>query len=244
MRKRSIWPGACFDEDLHELGDLTWRLFVSLPMMADRDGLLEDRPARIKAQIFPFHDQVTSTKIGHMLDALERVGKLDRYEADGRPYLAIKSWVTHQSPHHKEAESRIPKPSVVHESCTSHAQTLHEPTIPPTPTPTPTPIASPSPTREASIVESAIEVFDELWPTDDGKFDKYRLRLDLERLVDDIDLPTLRANVRAYLTTPRCREEWPRYVAKAHDWIGRPGSLAARKRPPGDTTVTIIEAAA
>lgn len=240
MRKRSIWPGACFDEELHEMGDLTWRLFVTLPMMADREGRLEDRPARIKAQLFPFHDNVTTATVEQMLAGLERVGKIIRYKVDGSPLIALNSWDQYQSPHHKEAQSRIPKPDSMHEPCMTHAQTMHESTIPPSPTPSPTPLASPNSVDEPSKIDLAIQVFDDLWP--DEKLNTYRLRLALERVAEQIDPDQLRANAEAYLAQPRVADEWPRWVKQAHDWA--PANLRPPKGPPTVAKGFSIEAAA
>lgn len=169
-RKRSIWPGACFDEEVHALGDRAWRLFVSLPMMADREGRLEDRPARVKAQIFPFHDDVTTRSVGQMLDALARIGKLTRYTVDGDRYIALHGWDTYQSPHHREAQSCIPKPDLMHEPCTDHASLMDGPSksqpCPTTPTPSPTPLATPTPhdARENDLA-SLLKRLEKTWPT-------------------------------------------------------------------------------
>ncbi|MCX8018393.1 MAG: hypothetical protein N2690_10910, partial [Rhodocyclaceae bacterium] len=54
MRARNIKPGFYKNEDLAECSVWARLIFPGLWMMADRDGRLEDRPKRIKAELLPF----------------------------------------------------------------------------------------------------------------------------------------------------------------------------------------------
>ncbi len=81
-------------------------LFVGLWTIADREGRLEDRPKRIKAEIFPYE----SVQVEPLLKRLHEAGFIVRYEVGGVPYIAIPSFLRHQNPHHREAPSRIPAP--------------------------------------------------------------------------------------------------------------------------------------
>lgn len=127
MRRRIISPGSAFDEEIHPLGDRTWRLFVTLPMIADREGRLEDRPQRIKAQLFPFHEEMTGDDVDAMLAGLESVGKIVRYEVAGHRFIAFTAWRPHQSPHGKEPESTILPPPV--EPASQSGKTMPAPSI-------------------------------------------------------------------------------------------------------------------
>ncbi|HGL4641597.1 TPA: hypothetical protein ACKFAW_004883, partial [Enterobacter hormaechei] len=67
------------NEDLAELDPLARLLFIYLWMLADREGRLEDRPKRIKAEALPY-DNVDADL---MLDDLAKAGFIHRYEAAG-----------------------------------------------------------------------------------------------------------------------------------------------------------------
>jgi len=122
-RSRNIKPGACKNEALAELGPMTQFLFVMLPCFADRDGRMEDRPKRIKAEIFPYYDADVDAMLQDLEDSPERF--ISRYEIDGKRYLQITNFNEHQTPHHKESESIIP-PCVKHDSSMTQHQAKHD----------------------------------------------------------------------------------------------------------------------
>ena len=103
-RARNIKPGTMENEQLAELDPLTRLFFVYLWMLADREGRLEDRPKRIKAQALPY-DNVDADV---MLDELASSGFITRYQIDGERYIQIINFTKHQRPHTNEADSVIP----------------------------------------------------------------------------------------------------------------------------------------
>lgn len=75
-------------------------------MLADRKGRLEDRPLRLKVQIFPY-DYVD---MNALLVSLQESGFIARYTVKGDRYIAIPKFLHHQSPHCREPESALPAP--------------------------------------------------------------------------------------------------------------------------------------
>lgn len=106
-RARNIKPAFFKNEVLAELPAEARLLFVGLWTLADREGRLEDRPKRIKAELFPFD----ALDAAPLLEALADNGFLSRYEAEGVRYIQIENFVKHQDPHYKEKASEIPAPS-------------------------------------------------------------------------------------------------------------------------------------
>ena len=106
-RSRNIKPGFFINEDLVELDFGTRLLFIGLWTLADREGYLEDRPKRIKMNLFPADD----LDVEKCLSELHAKGLILRYQVDGGHYIHVKNFGKHQNPHHKEAPSSIPKPS-------------------------------------------------------------------------------------------------------------------------------------
>jgi len=105
-RTRDIKPGFFSNEDLGELDPLARLLFSGMWCFADREGRLEDRPKKLKAEILPYD----SCDGGALVNALTEKGFLLRYEVAGKKYIQITNWKKHQSPHPKESPSLIPPP--------------------------------------------------------------------------------------------------------------------------------------
>lgn len=112
MRARNLKPGFFSNEQLAECEPLARILFQGLWCMADREGRLEDRPKRIKAQVLPYDN----CDVEAMLSKLQEVGLIVRYEADGLRVIHVINFAKHQHPHIKEVASKLPsmeqKPSL------------------------------------------------------------------------------------------------------------------------------------
>lgn len=105
-RARNIKPGFFKNEDLAECHPLARILFAGLWCEADREGRLEDRPKRLKAEYLPYDD----CDCDALLDQLARCGFILRYEAGGKRYIAVPMFGRHQNPHMREPGSTIPAP--------------------------------------------------------------------------------------------------------------------------------------
>lgn len=106
-RARNIKPGFYKNEELAELDIYARFLYPGLWMLADREGRLEDRPKRIKAEILPYDN----CDIDGLLDQLADKQFIVRYEVEGNRYIEIPKFTEHQNPHHREAQSLIPAPN-------------------------------------------------------------------------------------------------------------------------------------
>ena len=103
-RARNIKPGFFKNELLAEVDFQTRLMFIGLWTLADKAGRLEDRPKRIKIELFPGDDLDVSS----MLHALTVHGFITRYAVKGTRYIQIDNFLKHQRPHHKEQESSLP----------------------------------------------------------------------------------------------------------------------------------------
>jgi hypothetical protein len=109
-RARNIKPGLFKNEILGVADPLYTLLFEGLWILADRAGRLEDRPVRIKGELFPYRDGLD---IESMLGWLVDSGFIRRYTVGGKRYILICEFVKHQNPHKNEAESVIPAPEEI-----------------------------------------------------------------------------------------------------------------------------------
>jgi hypothetical protein len=120
-RARNIKPGFFLNDELAELPPLARILFEGLWCIADREGRLEDKPKRIKAEILPYDD----CNVDEFLEALQQRGFILRYEANGGRYVQVINFKKHQNPHQKEPTSIIPAP-VLHQKSTVQEQGKHD----------------------------------------------------------------------------------------------------------------------
>lgn len=103
-RARNIKPSFFTNEQLSECSMAARLLFIGLWTLADRDGRMEDRPKKIRAEVFPYDN----CDCDPLLDELVQRGFIVRYSIDGGKYISIPNFVKHQSPHPKEKASTIP----------------------------------------------------------------------------------------------------------------------------------------
>lgn len=106
-RARNIKPSIFKNEVLGVADPLYTLLFEGLWVLADREGRMEDRPLRIKAEVFPYREGLD---IVAMLDWLEAHEFIQRYQVAGKGYILVLNFVKHQNPHKNEAPSELPAP--------------------------------------------------------------------------------------------------------------------------------------
>lgn len=122
-RSRNIKPGFFTNDELAELPALTRLLFIGLWTLVDRDGRIEDRPKKIKAECMPYDDMDADAA----LQALHDSGFILRYVSGGIRCIQVQNWHKHQNPHIKELASTLPAPdqhqtSTVPEQCKAQPQ--------------------------------------------------------------------------------------------------------------------------
>ena len=116
-RARNIKPGFFTNDVLAECSALARILFQGLWCHADREGRLEDRPRKLKAEILPYDDCNTE----ELLCQLESRGFIIRYSHGAERFIQVVNFCKHQNPHVKEQESTIPAPCL-HSANTEQAE--------------------------------------------------------------------------------------------------------------------------
>jgi hypothetical protein len=108
MRIRTIKPSFFKDEEIAELPMEGRLLFQGLWLMADSEGRLEDRPKRIKVEIFPYD----AVDIDGNLDLLFKYGFIIRYTVDEKRYIQVRNFLKHQRLSGKEMAIKSEYPSI------------------------------------------------------------------------------------------------------------------------------------
>lgn len=109
-RIRYLKPEFFKDEDLKDLPFEARLFYQGLWCYSDREGRGEDRPERLKIEIFPY-DNIDVEKMMDLLSKPKNHTKkpfINRYETDGIRYYEIINWTKHQHPHNTERPSIIP----------------------------------------------------------------------------------------------------------------------------------------
>ena len=98
------------DEKIAELSFEARLCFIGLWCMADRKGILEDNPLKIKASIFSGDLSVSNKKVNivKILKELTLKPFIVRYVSDNRNYIKVISFEKNQSIHNTEKESVLP----------------------------------------------------------------------------------------------------------------------------------------
>lgn len=107
-RARNIKPAFFMNDELAEIDPLGRLLFIGLWTIADREGRLEDRPARIKVETIPYDN----CDVDELLNELAKRDFIRRYEVDGVRYIQVTNFSKHQNPHRNERQSEIPAPDL------------------------------------------------------------------------------------------------------------------------------------
>lgn len=103
-RMRIIKPAFFINEDLAKLPFQARLLFIGLWTLSDRRGFVEDRPRKIKAQLFPY-DRINIQKL---VDQLSNVF-IERIVVEDVNYIRIINFCKHQVVNRKEIESTVPE---------------------------------------------------------------------------------------------------------------------------------------
>lgn len=112
MRIRTIKPEFWSSEDVAELDWDTRLLYVGLWSYVDDNGVGRDVEKLIVAELFPLEDDPRETlaRVSRGLQTLSERGHITRYEVDGKPFLFVNAWDTHQRID-KPAKARYSRPT-------------------------------------------------------------------------------------------------------------------------------------
>ncbi len=108
MPDRIIRESACMSETLNDLSDFAERFWWRLIVNCDDFGRYDARPKILKGRLFPLSESKTFTDMQRALTELASAGLIEVYEVDGRPFLRVVTWETHQRIRAKR--SKFPAP--------------------------------------------------------------------------------------------------------------------------------------
>jgi hypothetical protein len=112
MRIRSIRPEFWTSEDVAGMDWYTRLVYVGLWSYVDDNGVGRDVEALIVAALFPLDGDIpeSSRRVTGALRHLSTHGQITRYRVDGKAYLHVNQWLTHQRIE-KKSLGRYPLPT-------------------------------------------------------------------------------------------------------------------------------------
>lgn len=214
-RARNIKPGFFTNDVLAECSALSRLLFQGLWCHADREGRLEDRPRKIKAEILPYDD----CDIEELLQQLSSRGFIVRYQTDSGSYIQVVNFGKHQNPHMKEPASTIPAPCLSGEntgiSGTGPADSLN--LIPDTPS------LIPDTSTRKRTGHGYSEEFETAWaayPKRPGASKADSVKAWNARIKEGVDPQTIYAGVVRYAAYCKATISSPKYIKQPATFFG------------------------
>jgi hypothetical protein len=110
MPNRILKETICTSEEVEALSPEQEVFFYRLMVVCDDFGLMDARPAILKARCYPLKS-IDIKRIQLNLDVLQQVGLISTYMVAGKPYLHIANWEKHQQIRAKRAKYPMPSES-------------------------------------------------------------------------------------------------------------------------------------
>lgn len=108
MPNRIIKESICTSEEIDLLKPDEEVFFYRLMVVCDDFGLMDARPAILKARCYPLKS-IDIKSVQKYLTRLQEIGLVSVYQVDGKPYLHMKSWGKHQQIRAKRAKFPMPE---------------------------------------------------------------------------------------------------------------------------------------
>ena len=242
-RARNIKPGFFTNDVLAECSPLARLLFAGLWTITDREGRLEDRPKKIKAEILPYDECDADA----LLNELRAKGFIVRYQIEAARFIQVVNFNKHQNPHMKESASEIPAPD---EHQTSTVQVEELPALaglnpsslilnPESLIPHPEAPASPKPRIVKCRAADWEEEFDSMWalyPRKPGMSKAGTLKAFTARVGEGASVPAMLAGVQAYAKYVLASHTEPKYIKAPETFFGPGKHWESDWSPPAGGT--------
>ena len=96
MPNRILWEDICSSADIDMLSPFEETVFYRLLVVVDDYGRIDARPNFLKSKLFVTKNGITEKSIRDALLKLALVGLVRFYEVDGKSFLYLPKWSSHQ----------------------------------------------------------------------------------------------------------------------------------------------------
>lgn len=257
-RARNIKPGFFTNDVLAECSPLARLLFAGLWLHADREGRLEDRPKKIKAEVLPYDECDPDALLGE----LQGKGFIVRYQVGAARFIQVVNFNKHQNPHMKESASEIPAPdehsasTVLSEETPERAGLNPSSLIPQTESLIPQPLAAVcvKPKTVKSKPTEWADDFEAIWPLypkKPGMSKADALKAFSARVNEGVSIQAMQAGVQGYAAFVLASRTEPKYIKAPETFFGpgkhwesdwRPPSLVSGRSANAQQTIDNLQA--
>ena len=109
-RSRMIKPEFFDDEKLSECSVRARLLFIALWVNSDDYGVVKGNPKWIKAQAFPYDENIKAKDVESDLEELSRLRCIIPFNHNGESFYYIRNWNKYQKVNRPSKENRNPEP--------------------------------------------------------------------------------------------------------------------------------------
>lgn len=110
MPNRIIKETICTSENVDQLTPFQENVFIRLIVNCDDYGRFDGRLKVLASRLFPLKD-ISCEVMAEAVEALKNADLITVYEVKERPYVQLKTWLSHQTPRAKK--SKYPSPEEV-----------------------------------------------------------------------------------------------------------------------------------
>jgi len=213
MPNRILKESICTSEEIDKLTDQQEVFFYRLMVACDDFGLMDARPAILKARCYPLK-AIDCKRIQMYLDALHDVGLIRLYVVDGKQYLHITNWEKHQTIRAKKPKYPYPQADdFICKQMQADVPVIQSNPIQSESNPNPNPI--PAPNGEID--------FDEAWslyPKRPGNSKGDALKAWKARVASGVDPDAMLDGVRRYADYCAVMGTEPQFIKLAQTFFG------------------------
>ena len=129
MPNRIIKESICTSDSIDTLSWFEEVVFYRLIVNCDDYGRFDGRMPVIKNRLFPLKESVTAKSIKAAIDKLAIAGLVALYEFEGKPYLYLPTWDSHQQMRAKRSKYPSPEGGVIAHDITCNQVKSNAPVI-------------------------------------------------------------------------------------------------------------------
>jgi hypothetical protein len=229
MRIRSIKPEFWASEDIAALDWPTRLLFIGLWSYVDDNGVGRDNEKLIKSSLFPLEDdsrdpRETLATVSRGLRNLSEGDQITRYTVDGKPFLYVNAWESHQRID-KPNKARYPAPTcgnaVIRDTLATPSRVSRDTLAPGTEEQRSRGTGEELPRASARDTDPILARFDEFWDAYSHKVGRrkaetaYKVALRKPGVTADL----LIASAAAYIDWQKSERKHPQFTKHAATWL-------------------------
>ena len=228
MPNRIIRESICTSDNLDRLSPFEENMFYRLMVNCDDYGRMDAREKILEARLFPLK-RLEPGRIAEGLRALAAADLILLYEAEGRPYLQIRTWEKHQQIRARKSRYPAPEGDCARDDIHCDQMISDDSKCPRNPiqsesNPNPNPKPNPKANRNGGDGEpspgSRDARFEEFWKAYPRKADRTEAQKAFENLRPDEKLmETLLAAIGRQKQTEQWRKQDGQFIPNPATWL-------------------------